>query len=114
METEMWQASVVYSERNRKRFLGLVFVFIYLAFNNWPLLLLVTFLVYQVEDKLFLPVESTVLMVTYRAGDGGRDALLGEGLDLLLPRCLRNLQPHRLDGLGLLPLPGDGTELRQG
>merc|ERR1711928_6687 len=41
---EMWQATVVYSEKNPKRFLCLVFMFIYLVFNNWPALLVVTFL----------------------------------------------------------------------
>ena len=68
----MWQASGVYSERNRKRLLGLVLVLIYLDFNNWPLLLLVTFLVYQVEDNLFLLVEGHISCNRWRQRSSAR------------------------------------------
>ena len=69
---KMWQASGVYSERNRKMLLGLVLVFIYLDFNNWPLLLLVTFLVYQVEDNLFLLVEGHISCRRWRQRSSAR------------------------------------------
>ena len=67
---EMWQASVAYSEKNPKRFLCLVFMFIYLVFNNWPALLVVTFLflclVYQVKNKSFLRLEGLIMCRRWR------------------------------------------------
>ena len=67
---EMWQASVAYSEKNPKRFLCVVFMFIYLVFNNWPALLVVTFLflclVYQVPNKSFLPLEGDIMCRRWR------------------------------------------------
>ena len=67
---EMWQATVAYSERNPKRFLFLVFMFIYLVFNNWPALLVVTFLflclVYQVQNKSFSHLVGHIMCRRWR------------------------------------------------
>ena len=72
-------------------------------------------LVYKVHNNLFSLVSSH----RERTGHGCRGAvpvLDHRGVKHLalplLPR-LPHLQHDRLDGLGLLPLPGDGTEFRQ-
>ena len=67
---EMWQATVAYSEKNPKRFLCLVFMFIYLVFNNWPALLVVTFLflclVYQVQNKSLSRLKILIMCRRWR------------------------------------------------